>query len=92
MTFASILFGLVIATLIGAVFHLWRGGPLKVLSLLILFSWVGFWVGQMLGDELGWTFGKYGQLNLPASILGSLLFLFAGYWLSLSTQQAKKKQ
>lgn len=90
MTLASIGFGLIIATLTGALFHLWKGGGLKELLLYLVLSWIGFWVGQALGANLGWEFGKYGQLYLLFSTAGSIFFLLAGYWLSLSGRKAKK--
>ncbi|NPV76909.1 MAG: hypothetical protein HPY59_11115 [Anaerolineae bacterium] len=90
MTLASIGFGLVVATLIGALFHLWKGGGLKDLLLYLILSWIGFWVGQAWGANLGWKFGKYGQLYLLFATVGSVFFLFVGYWLSLSNRKAKK--
>lgn len=91
MTFASIIFGFIIATLIGAVFHLIRGGSFKLLSLYILLSWIGFWVGQILASQLGWRYGRFGQLNMAGAVLGSLLFVFGGYWLSLTAQKIGKE-
>lgn len=91
MTFASIIFGFIIATLIGAVFHLIRGGSIKLLSLYILLSWIGFWVGQILADQLAWKYGRFGPLNLVAAVLGGILFVVGGYWLSLTTQRMRKE-
>jgi len=90
MTLASFGFGLVIATLAGGLFHLWRGGSLKDLLLYLILSWIGFWIGQALGANLGWRFGKFGQLYLLFAVLGSVFFLVTGYWLSLSSRKAKK--
>lgn len=91
MTFASILFGTVIATLIGAIFHLWKGGPFKIYLLIIASSWLGFWCGQIVGSSIGWKRWNYGQLYLVPAILGSILVTFVGYWLSISTQKARRK-
>ena len=37
----------------------------------------------MLGGLLGWTFLGVGPLHLGAALLGGLIALFIGYWLSL---------
>jgi len=89
MTIQGYLFGAVIATLFGALFHLWKGGKLGRLILYILLSWFGFWIGHFLGESLGWDFAKVGGLNLGMAILGDVLVLGVGYWLSLV--QVEKK-
>ena len=83
MTFPAMVLGIVISSLIGVGFHLVLGGNLGRLFLYLVFSWVGFWGGHILGDVLGWTFFSVGPLRLGMAILGCLLFLGAGYWLSL---------
>jgi uncharacterized membrane protein YeaQ/YmgE (transglycosylase-associated protein family) len=83
MTIPSFLIGLLISTLYGALFHIWRGGGLGRLFLFILLGWVGFWGGQVLGDVLGWAFLPLGPLNLGLATLGSLLVLLVGSWLSM---------
>ena len=83
MTLPSLLLGLIISTLYGAIFHLWRDGGLSRLFLYIALSWIGFWGGHLLADWFGWTFASLGPLNLGMATLGSVLFLFLGYWLSL---------
>lgn len=83
MPLPSILFGVILSSLYGALFHLWRGGSLGRLILYIILSWVGFWAGHVLGGQLGWSFASVGALNTGMATLGSLLFLGLGYWLSL---------
>jgi hypothetical protein len=83
MTLPALIFGLLISTLIGSAFHLWRGGGLGRLILYILLSWFGFWAGHLLGDQVGWTFWSIGPLRLGMACLGSLICLGFGYWLSL---------
>lgn len=83
MILQSILLGMVIATLYGAAFHLWRGGSLFRFGLYLGFAWVGFWGGHWLGNLIGWEFLKVGQLNLGPATVGSILILGLGYWLSL---------
>lgn len=83
MILQSILLGMMIATLIGAAFHLWKGGSLLRLALYILLAWMGFWGGHWLADRVQWEFLKVGQLNLGVATVGSVLILGLGYWLSL---------
>ena len=83
MTFPSIIFGTVLACLLGALFHLWKGGKLFRLVLYILLSVAGFWTGHVVGNYLGWRFAEVGALNAGMAALGSAVFLFVGHWLSL---------
>lgn len=83
MTPQAFLFGALVSTLIGALFHLWRGGGLKRLLLYIALSWIGFWGGHFLAAQLEWTFAAVGSLNLGMGIILAILVLVVGYWLSL---------
>jgi hypothetical protein len=83
MTLPAFIFGLLISTLYGAVFHLWRGGGLGRLILYLILGWTGFWAGQALAGYLNWTFASLGPLHLGLATLTSILFLAVGYWLSL---------
>lgn len=83
MSMPSLLFGLVISTLYGAAFHLWKNGGLGKLFLYLILGWAGFWLGQFLAARLGWTFGSLGALHLGLATVGSVLFLGLGHWLSL---------
>lgn len=89
MTLPTILFGLLISTLYGAVFHVWRGGGLGRLILYLILGWAGFWIGHFLGAWLGWTFNNLGSLNLGMATLTSVAFLFIGHWLSLIKVEKK---
>jgi hypothetical protein len=83
MSAPSFILGLVIASLLGSAFHLWRGGSLGRLVLYLVLAWIGFGVGQIVASQLGWTFWSVGPLHLGLSIPGCLVFLGLGYWLSL---------
>jgi hypothetical protein len=91
MTIASILLGVVIASILGFAFHFWRGGELRWLLLYLLLSWIGFWAGHLLALVLKVNFLKLGPINLGFALIGSLLFLFGGYWLSMAGLQPGKK-
>jgi hypothetical protein len=83
MNIPIILFGIVLSTLFGAAFHVWRGGGINRLILYLILGWLGFWIGHFAGNLLGWNFGSIGQLRLGMATLACFLFLSVGYWLSL---------
>ena len=90
MTIPALAFGLLVATLMGAAFHLWKGGGLGRLLLYLILAWIGFVAGHILGNNLGWTFGSIGPLRFGMAILVTIVTLFAGYWLSLVNQEQTK--
>jgi hypothetical protein len=83
MSLPTLIFGILISTLFGTVFHLWRGGGLLRLFLYLVLGWAGFWLGQFLANQFGWTFASIGQLHIGLASAISILFLMIGYWLSL---------
>jgi len=89
MTLPALFFGLVLSSLYGAAFHLWKGGGLKKLLLFLILAWVGFWAGHLLAARLGWTFLALGPVNTGMATLGSALVLFVGNWLSQVEVQRK---
>ena len=83
MTMPSLLLGLAVSLLIGALFHLFLGGGLGRLILYLILSLVGFAAGQLVGAWRGWILFPIGTLNLGTAVLGSLVLLVVGYWFSL---------
>jgi hypothetical protein len=83
MTLPALLLGSVLATLYGAIFHLWRGGSLGKLFLYLFLSWVGFWTGQGIAERMDWSFLSLGPLHFVIATLTSWIFMLIGYWLSL---------
>jgi hypothetical protein len=82
MTFPAIVFGIVLSTVYGTAFHYWKGGSLKRLFLYVILSWLGFWIGHILGGAIGWSFAAAGPINAGMATFGSAIFLFVGEWLS----------
>ncbi len=76
MTIPAFLFGVVVATLEGAVFHLWRGGDNRRLVIFLLLGQVGFWGGHFAALYFGWTFADLGVLHLGFAVLGAAGVLF----------------
>jgi hypothetical protein len=90
MTLPAFLFGLLVAILYGAAFHVWRGGSFWRLVLYILLSAAGFWAGHFLGVRMDLEFGKVGPLQMGVATVVSAIFLGVGYWLSLvKVEQAR---
>ena len=89
MTLPALFFGLVLSSLYGVAFHLWKGGSLKKLLLFLILAWVGFWAGHLLAVRLGWMFLAFGPVNTGMATLGSALVLFVGNWLSQVEVQRK---
>lgn len=83
MTFPAVIFSFFIATLIGSFLHMWRGGGLFRLVLYLVLSWLGYFGGHFLAEVLSIRFIKVGTINLGFGILGSMVLLGLGYWLSL---------
>ncbi len=83
MTIPAILFGFLISSFYGLIFHFWRGGNGGRLFLYLIFSWIGFWVGHAIGNYFGWTFFTFGILRVGMATVGSLIALALGYFLSL---------
>ena len=83
MTFPAVVFSFFIATMLGSFLHLWRGGGVGRLVLYLVLSLIGFFVGHFLAESQGIEFLDVGTIHLGMGILGSLILLGIGYWLSL---------
>ena len=75
MTLPTLLLGLVVAGLIGSIFHLLRSGNGWALLLCLFLSILGFAAGQLMGIYFGWRLFSFGYLDFGLGVIGSLLFL-----------------
>jgi len=82
MNVATYIFGWILATLLGAVFHLWKDGGFWKLVIYIILSWVGFFIGHFIAKGVGFNFMIVGSLYLGGGIIGSIIALFGGHWFS----------
>jgi hypothetical protein len=78
MPIPTIVFGVLLSTLYGGLYHLIRGGKLRKLLLYLVLAWAGFWLGDTLGWLLGWTFGQVGMLNAGMGTVLAFVFLAVG--------------
>lgn len=91
MTFPAFIFGSFFAFLLGSLFHLILGGDFKKLILYLITGWVGFWIGDFAGRQLGVQFFVVGLINMGFAITGSLTLLAVIYWLGMDTSDTNKK-
>jgi hypothetical protein len=82
MTLPSLLFGLVIALMLGALFHAVRGGNGWRLLFNLGVSAFGFALAQWLGIQFGWVFYQFGALDIGLGLVGGILCLVGADWLS----------
>jgi hypothetical protein len=90
MTLPAFLFGMLVATVYGTSYHLIRGGGPGKLVLDVIFSWIGFWLGNILASFTGWTFWSMGPLHLGFASIASLLIIILGNWLTIPKKGKKK--
>lgn len=81
MTLPSLVLGAIVATFLGAGFHLWRGGGLGRFLLYLFLAWLGFWGGHFLASQFDLALFSIGPLYLGVGVLASLGLLFLGHWL-----------
>ncbi len=78
MPLNTILFGVLLSTLYGGLYHLVRGGRARKLLLFVALAWAGFWLGDTVGWLMKWTFGAVGMMNVGMGTIGAFLFLMVG--------------
>ncbi|NJL57685.1 hypothetical protein HC928_23070 [bacterium] len=65
-------FAFVVATLLGAIFHLVAGGDARRFALFLVAGWFGFGVGHLLADSLSLDVLRIGTLEMGGAVVGSL--------------------
>ncbi|MFZ5855281.1 MAG: hypothetical protein ACOYZ6_00485 [Chloroflexota bacterium] len=81
MTIPALLFALLIALALGALYHFVRGGEATHLLAYLLMSVLGFAAGHFVGLWREWILFPLGPLNLGPEVVGALLFLALADWL-----------
>jgi hypothetical protein len=85
MTLPVLIFGVVLSSLYGAVYHLLRGGSGKRLLAYLVAGWIGFWAGHLVGQVFGITFFSVGPLRLGMGTILALVALLLANWLAIET-------
>lgn len=78
---SGVVLGLLLASVYGAAFHLIFGGPVKRIALYLFAAWLGFFIGQFVGDFLNIEFLKIGKIHLVSASVGAWIMLFVASWL-----------
>ena len=71
----SVVFGFILATLYGAVFHFVLGGDARRLAFFLLAGWLGFTLGHIFGLIFGVNVLNIGPLRTLSATLGAWLAL-----------------
>ncbi len=87
MPVPSIVLGIAISILLGALFHLWKDGGLGKLLLYLVFSLIGFYLGHSLAESLGISFLDAGELHAGFGILDEYRKLFPQRFLNLGISE-----
>lgn len=74
----------IIASAYAALFNLWQGGSAKDLLLYLVSCWLGFGLGELIGDLLGLDILMIGQIHVVEGTLGAWLLLVLARWLKTS--------
>jgi hypothetical protein len=74
-------FAALISTALAALFNLWQGGSVRDLALYLLAAWLGFALGELLGDWIGLDLFMIGQVHMAEAALMCGLLLFLARWL-----------
>jgi hypothetical protein len=91
MTLPGFLLGLLLASILGLLYHLLRGGGFRRLLLYVLCSWASFFSGHWLGSLLHWTSWRWGSLNILPALLSTLLVLVLADVLAGPHDRSRKK-
>jgi hypothetical protein len=72
---------LIIASAYAAIFTLWQRASARDLLIYLLACWLGFAIGELIGDVVGLDILMIGQIHVVEGTLGSILLLFLAKWL-----------
>lgn len=72
---------LIIASAYAAIFTLWQRGSTRDLLIYLLTCWLGFAIGELIGDAVGLDILMIGQIHVVEGTFGSILLLFLAKWL-----------
>lgn len=86
----TLTFAFILATLLGALFHLIVGGDARRLALFLLAGWFGFAIGHLVGVALEINIFNIGTLRVLPAGIGSLIALIVA--LLLTAQRPRRRQ
>lgn len=86
----SLTFSFILATLLGAGFHLLFGGDARRLALFLLAGWMGFALGQTLGVLFEIDVLKIGPLRAFSATAGALTALLVAQVLTAGQSRVRR--
>jgi hypothetical protein len=66
-----------------SLFHIWKGRSLADLLLYLVAAWLGFGLGQLVGEAHGLRLFMIGPVHVVEGTLLAWLLLFAARWLKI---------
>jgi hypothetical protein len=66
-----------------SLFHIWKGRTVTDLLLYLVAAWLGFGLGQMVGDAHGLGLFMIGSLHVVEGTFLAWFLLFAARWLKI---------
>jgi len=84
-------FAFVVATLIGAGFHLVFGGDARRLAVFLLAAWLGFALGQIAGQTFAIEFFPVGNLHIVTAAIGTIVTLVAALIFTSDRRQTRRR-
>jgi hypothetical protein len=88
----SVIFGFILATLYGAVFHFILGGDARRLAFFLLASWLGFTLGHIFGLMFGINVFNIGPLRTFSATLGAWLAVSVARFLTGNRRRAVQEK
>ena len=82
----AIVLSVILAAMYGCAFHLWVGHTLQELVLYMVASGLGFALGQIVGDQVGFEWLILGQVRLLEASGGSLALVLLARWLRVRSR------
>lgn len=78
---SGLVLGFLLASIYGGVFHLIFGGPIRRILVYLFAAWLGFFIGQFIGDFFNFEILKLGKIHLVSASIGAWAALLAAWWL-----------
>ncbi|MFN8454638.1 MAG: hypothetical protein U0401_08200 [Anaerolineae bacterium] len=78
-----LLLSVLLGGIYGVLFHLWQGKTVRDLVIYFLTGIIGFILGQVLSNLLGFNLFLIGPLHVVEASIASVLMLFLMKWLKV---------
>lgn len=78
---SGLVLGFLLASIYGGAFHLIFGGPIRRILVYLFAAWMGFFIGQFIGDLFNFEILKLGKIHLVSASIGAWSALLAAWWL-----------